>query len=698
MLSIRPYIAIYAINERDNRSAVARKIMSRFHRVVVLASAAILAGCGGGGVALTAPPQSTSVPTSPYSTTVSTLSDSGPGSLRSAIEAANTLQASNSAKVRVASAASGLSTITFSVHGTITLASDLPALSTKVKLDATTAPTHTGTTPVVEINADAHSGIVFAAGSAGSQLLGFAIDNATGPGVTLEASSITLDSDYIGINLAGAAFGNRGDGVYVASNSSNNLIGLNAAAASGVVANVISGNTGNGLSMHESSGNIVVDDYIGTNATGTAAISNSGDGIWMTTASHDNEIGGTAYVDTATGQINNPTGNKGTVPEVYVVPPLGNLISGNGQNGVRIDIGSRNNVLNGNFIGTTANGDAAIGNTADGVLITNANNNSLIGCVFVNNPFVYYNVVAGNGENGLHITSSDNVLVQANFFGTGANNTTLVPNQGDGILVDGSSQNTQVGGVIPLGNVSAGNALNGIEVAGTAANFTTFNTFGGLLAFKGAAPNGNDGLLITSTGGNQTVRTNVFSGNAANGIEIGGNASGVTVDPNVVGLNTVGNALLSNKNDGLLIDGTAHGNVIGGYLNSVIPQNTFSGNGVYGVAIVGQAFNNSVFNSNIGASVSGLTGLGNRSGGVYIGGSATNNTIGGSNGNPAEPQSNLISANFGIGVTLAAGSTRSQVLNNQMGRNRFGLPTLPNAGLPVVEYPGSLLNVIAGNL
>jgi hypothetical protein len=26
------------------------------------------------------------------------------------------------------------------------------------------------------------------------------------------------------------------------------------------------------------------------------------------------------------------------------------------------------------------------------------------------------------------------------------------------------------------------------------------------------------------------------------------------------------------------------------------------------------------------------------------------------------------------------------------------LPTLPNAGLPVVEYPGSLLNVIAGNL
>jgi hypothetical protein len=669
--------------------------MARFERLLLLASVATyLAACGGGSV-LTA--TNTPVPTSPFSTSVTTLNDSGTGSLRSAIQYANQLTATTSAKARLASATGAQSTITFAVRGTIALQSDLPAISTKLVLDATSAPTHSGTTPVVELNANGHAGLVFAAGSAGSQLLGLAVDNANGNGVTLDASSITLSSDYIGINLAGAAFGNQGDGIYISPTSSNNFIGLNPTAASGVVANVISGNTGNGLSLHESSGNTIVDNHIGTNAAGTAAISNSGDGIWITTASHDNEIGGTAYVDTATGQVNNPTGNKGTVAAVFVVPPLGNLISGNGQNGIRIDIGSRNNVLNGNFIGTTADGDAAVGNIADGVLITNADDNSLIGCLFVNNPFVYYNVVAGNDMNGLHITSSNGVTVQANFFGTGADNTTLVPNKGDGILVDGSSQNTQVGGVIPLGNVSAGNALNGIEVAGTVANFTTFNTFGGLLAFKGAAPNGNDGLLITATGGNQTVRTNVFSGNAANGIEIGGNASGVTVDPNVVGLNTVGNAILSNNADGLLIDGTAHGNVIGGYVNSVIPQNTFSGNGAYGLAIVGQAHGNVVFNSYIGSSVSGLAGLGNRAGGVYIGGTATNNTIGGANTDPNSPQSNLISANLGIGVTLATGTSFSSVLNNQIGSNRFGLPTLPNFGLPIVAYPGSLFNTISGN-
>ena len=59
-------------------------------------------------------------------------------------------------------------------------------------------------------------------------------------------------------------------------------------------------------------------------------------------------------------------------------------------------------------------------------------------------------------------------------------------------------------------------------MTGTARGFTTFNTFGGLHAFGGAAPNGNDGVLITSTGGDNLVRTNVMSGNTRNGIELAG--------------------------------------------------------------------------------------------------------------------------------------------------------------------------------
>ncbi len=255
------------------------------------------------------------------------------------------------------------------------------------------------------------------------------------------------------------------------------------------------------------------------------------------------------------------------MPPVFVVPPDGNLVSGNGENGILIDADSQNNVLNGNFIGTTANGDGGIGNSADGVRITKADDNSLVGCKFRNDPFVYYNVLSGNGENGLRVTDANNVTVQGNFFGIGADNTNILANKADGILVEGSSLDTVVGGVIPLGNVSAGNARNGIEVKDTVSGFTTFNTFGGLLAFKGAAPNGNDGLLVTATGGNQTVRTNVFSGNANNGVEIAGDASGVAVDPIIAGLNTTGGGLLPNGNDGVLVGSSAHGNLIGGYLD-----------------------------------------------------------------------------------------------------------------------------------
>ena len=127
-------------------------------------------------------------------------------------------------------------------------------------------------------------------------------------------------------------------------------------------------------------------------------------------------------------------------------------------------------MLNGNFIGTTGRRRRGAGQRrrrrADRRA---ANDNSLIGCKFVNNPFVYYNVISGNGGNGLHVTDANDITVQGNFFGIGREQQRRSSATGcDGILVDGSSTNTQVGGVIPLGNVSAGNGRNGIEVTGTA--------------------------------------------------------------------------------------------------------------------------------------------------------------------------------------------------------------------------------------
>src|SRR6202035_1941182 len=145
-------------------------------------------------------------------------------------------------------------------------------IARKVTINATSAPTHVnGGPPVVALDFNRHPGLIFGVGSDGSQLLGVAVDDASGNGVTLDADSITLNDNYIGLNLAGAKAGNGGNGVFVWSESNGDSIGQNDSDASGVVANVISGNRLNGIDLAGSKSDTVADNRIGTNAAGTSA-------------------------------------------------------------------------------------------------------------------------------------------------------------------------------------------------------------------------------------------------------------------------------------------------------------------------------------------------------------------------------------------------------------------------------------------
>ena len=420
------------------------------------------------------------------------------------------------------------------------------------------------------------------------------------------------------------------------------------------LSNVISGNGGNGIGIYGSNSSQIAMNNIGTDVTGTAPRGNAQNGVLVTGVSIGNLIGGQA-----TGG-NNPTKN------VFVRPPQGNLISGNGANGVLIANGPTVNLLSGNFIGTAASGNSALGNRLDGVAIVNASGNALIGCTYPQDPFVFYNVIGGNGGNGLRITNSNITTVQANFLGVGANNATIVGNGGDGLLISGTSAYTQVGGVIPLGNVISGNNLNGIEVRDQASNFISFNTFAGLYAFGTAAPNRRDGILITSSGGNNLIRTSIVSGNLGNGIELAGNATGVQVTETGIGTDTKLSAPLPNLGNGILITGNAHGNAIGGFQPSVEPQVTIAANGGYGVRIDGSARNNFVVHTYIGTNFNATVPLGNRLGGVYLGPGSSSTIIGG--GYPA--LQNKIFFNGGNGVTINS-SVGNAILGNQIAAN-FG--------------------------
>ena len=183
--------------------------------------------------------------------------------------------------------------------------------------------------------------------------------------------------------------GNSGDGVRIDSGAQSNIIG----GATDTEKNIISGNDDNGVSIYDSGtdSNKVLGNYIGTDVTGTAALENSANGIRIDSGAQSNIIGGTT------------DGER-------------NIISGNGEIGVRIDgSGTENNRIIGNYIGTDVTGTVALGNGKCGVLIVGGAKSNTIGGVTAGEK----NIIAGN-DKGVVIGDSeaDGNVVSGNYIGT----------------------------------------------------------------------------------------------------------------------------------------------------------------------------------------------------------------------------------------------------------------------------------------
>jgi hypothetical protein len=467
-----------------------------------------------------------------------------------------------------------------------------------------------------------------------------------------------------GIPTANSVYGNQVVGVVIGDTLVSYQATINEAFQ---LSNVISGNGANGIEMYASDDNRVSMNYIGTDATGTVDLGNAASGVLITHASKRNLIGGEV-----TGG-NDPTADD----PVFVQPPLGNVISGNDGDGVLISNKSTKNQLSGNFIGTEQSGNAALGNSGNGVSIIGANKNSILGTTFQQSPFVFYNVISGNTGNGLQVYNSDNTTVHANFFGIGADNNTAVPNQQNGIVVEGNSAHTTVGGPIPLGNVVAANLQNGIVVRDKASYFISYNTFAGVAAFTANTTLGNglDGMLITSTGGNNLLRTNVVSSNGDDGIEVSGAAKDVRIAGDIVGLNWDGSAAMGNADNGIEIGGNAHDILVGGPQPTfnVIPLNAIGGNLGNGVAILDTAHDVTVSHSVIGTEINGLTAVANAENGVYIGPGTYENTI----GSRDSEFHTVISGNDGNGIAMD-GTRDNKVIGAYIGTDYTGLSALGN--------------------
>ncbi|MEX2317371.1 MAG: hypothetical protein WD669_09485 [Pirellulales bacterium] len=196
-----------------------------------------------------------------------------------------------------------------------------------------------------------------------------------------------------------------------------------------------------GIALEESNDNIIIGNFIGTDDTGTMDLGNREYGIRVTGGS-GNRIGGAADADR-------------------------NLISGNALGGIVLDLGTNNNLVLGNFIGTDHTGEAALGSDQSGVIIHFGSNDNTIGGAFAGEG----NLISGNAQHGIEIRDllSNGNVVAGNFIGTNAAGTGNLGNGGDGIVIFNDAANNTIGGAAAgAGNTIAFNN-DGVSVRGAAA-------------------------------------------------------------------------------------------------------------------------------------------------------------------------------------------------------------------------------------
>ena len=295
-----------------------------------------------------------------------------------------------------------------------------------------------------------------------------------------------------------------------------------------------------GISLPSGSGYVIAGNFIGTNATGTAA-GPGNDNTGIDINSTNTTIGGLAPADR-------------------------NLISGNVTNGISCcAAGVANTIIQNNLIGTDAAGTAALGNFAQGISLAGGTGNT----VGSTDP-AGRNVIAASGQYGITIGSNGNT-VEGNYIGTNVTGTSALPNAAVGVHVVGGN-NTIGGTAAGAGNLISGNSNSGIlldnqlvtgnvvqgnligtEHTGTNAiaghstaginvgPFVNGNTIGGTVAGSGnviAFASGNgiraDGQGATGGTGNRILGNRIFS-NAKLGIKLGTNTSDIVPTPNDLG-------------------------------------------------------------------------------------------------------------------------------------------------------------------
>jgi len=424
------------------------------------------------------------------------------------------------AAIAQADATAGADTITFDSGMTITPGSQLPSIDEQVTIDGTRGAGCDGALYDVIIDgslADAGvDGIWFGDNSTNSIVKGLVVHSFPDYGIYVQSSSTSVLCNRIGTNAAGtSALGNL-RGLFMQTGDSGILVGGSGAGEG----NLISGNTNSGV-YDWASGTIYKGNIIGLSASGDADLGNGSDGITSVGSSH--VIGGPDAADR-------------------------NIISGNQSWGITARAGS---VIQGNYIGTNKDGDAAIKNNSGGITVSYAS------ITIGGDEAGEGNLISGHaGKPGINFngTGVANVVVQGNVIGLNAAQDAALGNR-EGMVIRNVTSITIGGTSAGEANVISGNTEEAFEIKGTSTGLTIAGNYIGTTSSDDDLGNGTHGIYMFETASNNTIggitaaHGNVIANNGGDGIFL--SASGNT-----------GNSILSNTmydNTGLGIDLGANG-------------------------------------------------------------------------------------------------------------------------------------------
>ena len=467
-----------------------------------------------------------------------------------------------------------------------------------------------------------------------------------------ETAQNRINGNFIGTNHNGQAAVPNNIGIYIQNNAHRNEIGVSQR-------NIISGNSHAGVLIEGNlaTQNHVVNNYIGTDISGTLPMGNEVFGIHIAD-SEDNTI-------------------------------RGNVVSANGgverNPGILLSNGTTNTTIMGNKIGTDFDGDAALKNSGAGIALNNSPGN-FIG----NQGEVDRNIIFGGIELGGAGTTGNQIV--SNYIGPDATgNVALDPPNAEGISIgDGATSNVIGPGNI-LSGINPGNAI-AINDQNTQGNEIIGNYFGVKADGTGLLSNRSTNIAIVNAdsniiGGLDTEDRNIISGSLLDyGIAIHSNSTGNQVLGNYIGTNTAGDLDWGNAGEGILLDNAD---------KTLIRGNLISGNGTHGITITNDSDDNTVSGNFIGTDVTGTGVIGNSVDGITISDLSSNNTIGGTSAGAG----NIISGNLRNGVTIRGGDSNGNLVQgNFIGTDITGTVALGNALDGISMAGGTANNTIGGTV